>query len=486
MDTLNQIINGLNKEELRFFRIYAGRVTNTQPRKDIELFDMIRQLGSSFTDEAACDRLYPGGNKNPYYRLKNRLITDLCKSLTVQHFDEDDLIHAQNLLNLARFFHYRNSYELSNHFLKKAEKKALCLEQFELLDIIYSEYIRLSHETVSIDPETYMVKRRENAVKLKELRAIDDILATVKYKLKVSQNFDPGKNPVMDMLQETVDGLTETDRIKESPVLRFRIYQAVSQILLQQHDYQNLEDYLLKTYQEFTNENLFGRSNHQTKLQMLTYLVNSLFKNGKGGLSLSYAEQLHVAMKEFDKLHYDRFHFFYYNALIFNYSESDPEKAISLLIELQNTDRMKQATFYVLFVYLNLSVLYYKVKDYRASIRHLNKLFLHDSYKNADPSLKFSITIAEMQIRMELDDSDFLSYRLDQVRKDHSSELKASQNQRSKAVLDLIEDIALKGQSPKTSEFSKRIKAFVSTVNPESEESELITYNEWIDQKIKE
>jgi hypothetical protein len=87
---------------------------------------------------------------------------------------------------------------------------------------------------------------------------------------------------------------------------------------------------------------------------------------------------------------------------------------------------------------------------------------------------------------MELDDSDYLSYRLDQVRKDHSLELKASQNQRSKAVLDLIEDIALKGQSPKTSEFSKRIKAFVSTVNSESEESELITYNEWIDQKIKE
>lgn len=486
MNTLNQIISGLNKEELRFFRIYAGRVTSTQPRKDIELFDMIRQLGSSFTDEAACERLYPDGNKNPYYRLKNRLITDLCKSLTIQHFDEDDLIHAQNLLNLARFFHYRNSYQLSNHFLKKAEKKALALEQFELLDIIYSEYIRLSHETVSIDPETYMVKRRENAVKLNELRAIDDILATVKYKLKVSQNFNPGKNPVMDMLQETVDRLTEGDRIKESPVLRFRIYQAVSQILLQQHDYQNLEDYLLKTYQEFENENLFGRSNHQTKLQMLTYLVNSLFKNGKGELSLQYAEQLHHAMMEFDNLHYDRFHFFYYNALIFNYSEFDPEKAIELLIELENTDRMKQATFYVLFVYLNLSVLYYKVKNYRASIRYLNKLFLHDSYKNADPSLIFSITMVEMQIRMELDDSDFLAYRLEQVRKDHSLDLKQPQNQRSKAVLDLIEDLALKGEHPRSSEFKKKVDLFKSTVDYETEESELITFNEWIDQKVNQ
>lgn len=484
MDTLNLIVSGLNKEELRFFRIYTGRLTSNQPRKDIELFDLIRTSGANFTDELACERLYPNGNRNPYYRLKNRLITDLCKSLTIQHFDEDDQIHAQNLLNLARFFNYRNNYRLANHFLKKAEKKALGLELFELLDIIYSEYIRLSNEMVAINPETYMAKRMENAVKLKELRAIDDILATVKYKLKVSQNFDPKKNPVMDMLQETVDRLTEAEHLKGSPALRFRIYQAVSQILLQQHDYQNLEDYLLKTYKEFSEEKLFSRSNHQTKLQMLTYLVNSLFKNGKSEMSLAYAELLHQAMKEFDNLHYDRFHFFYYNALIFNYSETDPDHAIKLLLELEESDRMKQGSFYVLFVYLNLAVVYYRVGNYRAAIRSLNKLTLNSSYNDADPTLKFRISIVEIQIRMELDDSDFLAYRLEQVRKDYAQELNDLQNERAKTVLDLIEEIALKGANVRSAEFQKRVSDFKSTVNPETEESELITYNEWIEGKM--
>jgi tetratricopeptide (TPR) repeat protein len=217
---------------------------------------------------------------------------------------------------------------------------------------------------------------------------------------------------------------------------------------------------------------------------MLTYLVNSLYKTGKSELSLEYAELLHAAMGEFDNLHYDRFHFFYYNALIFNYSDTDPEKAINLLLELEDSDRMKQGTFYVLFVYLNLSVLYYRVGNYRASIRYLNKLMLHDSYNDADPSLKFRVTIVEMQIRMELDDSDFLSYRLGQVRKNHSQDLKEPQNARAKTVLDLIEDIALKGENVRSAEFQKRVEEFKSTVNPETEESELITYNEWIDGKV--
>lgn len=484
MDTLKHIVSGLNKEELRFFKIYASRVNSKQPRKDLELFDLVRTQGSRFEDEAAASRLYPDGNKNPYYRLKNRLISDLCKSLMVQHFEEDDLIHAQNLLNLARFFHYRNSFQLSLHYLKKAEKKALKLEQFELLDIIYSEFIRLSQELIKFNPETYIAKRNENDQKLRDLRQIDDILATVKYKLKVTQNFNPKKNPVMEMLQDTVNELSDSGRLKESPALRFRIYQAVSQILLQQHDYQNLEDYLLETFDAFTKEKLFNRANHQTKLQMLTYLVNSLYKNGKSDESLMYAERLHDSMKEFDRLHYDRFHFFYTNALVFNYSQTDQKKAIDILLELEGSDRMEKAPFYVLFVYLNLSVLQYWQKEFRAAIKNLNKLYLHDSYKNADDSLKFGITIAEIQIRMELDDSDFLQYRLDQVRKDHADELSRPENTRADQVLSLIERIALKGENIRDPQFLTEVEEFKATADPDGEESELITYNEWLARKV--
>ena len=288
----------------------------------------------------------------------------------------------------------------------------------------------------------------------------------------------------MDMLQDTVDQLSDSGRLKESPALRFRIYQAVSQILLQQHDYRNLEDYLLKTFDEFSSETLFTRSNHQTKLQMLTYLVNSLFKNGKSAESLKYAEQLHVAMKEFDSLHYDRYHFFYTNALVFNYSQTDPDKAIEILLELEGSDRMQKAPFYVLFVYLNLAVLLFWKKQFRSSIKYLNKLYLHHSYKNADESLKFGITIAEVQIRMELDDSDFLQYRLDQVRKDHADELKRPENKRAESVLDLVERIALKGENTRDPEFITLVEEFRATVDPEAEEAELITYNEWINSKM--
>lgn len=485
MDTLNQMILGLNKEEIRFFKIYSSRISSNQPRKDIELFDIVRKEREQFDEDAASAKLYPEGSRNPYYRLKNRLKSDLSKCLMLQHFDDEDVTQAINVYNLARHYMSRNVYSLAEHFLGKAEKRALAIENLELLDLIYTEFIRLSQETLTINPETYIFKRQENELRLKSLRQIDDILATVKYKLKITQNFSPVDNPVVDMLQETVQQLSDSKELKGSSALRFKIYQAVSQILLQQHDYSNLEDYLRVTYAEFDGEKLFNRSNHQTKLQMLTYMVNALFKNDKSEESLEWAEKLQAAMEEFDRLHYDRFLFFYYNSLVINYSKVDMEKAISILHDLEHNEKLKKTPFYIVFVYLNLSIFHFDLGDFRESIKRLNQLYLHERFANTAESLKFRIAILEILIRLELGDTDFLEYRMKQIKKDFSEQLENQENVREEMLLELISEMFLKGKSLRSDEMKDRIKLFTKTTSPRSEDAELVNYNRWLEQKIR-
>ena len=484
MDTLNQMILGLNKEEIRFYKIYSSRIATNQPRKDIELFDLIRKERDQFDEDAACTQLYPEGNRNAYYRLKNRLKSELSKSLMVQHFEDEDVAQAINLYNLARHYIAQNLFSLAEHFLGKAEKRALRLENLELLDLIYTEFIRLSQEMISINPETYILKRQENESRLKSIRQIDDILATVKYRLKITQNFSPVDNPVVDMLQETVQRLTDSTELKGSSALRFKIYQAVSQILLQQHDYPNLEDYLRVTYAEFEQEKLFNRSNHQTKLQMLTYMVNALFKNDKLEESLQWAEKLKVAMDEFDRLHYDRFLFFYYNSLVINYSKVDMEKAIATLQELEHNEKLKKTPFYIVFVYLNLSIFHFDMGNYRESIKRLNQLYHHERFGNTAEPLKFRIAILEILIRLELGDTDFLDYRMKQIRKDFREQLENQENVREAMLLDLISDMFLKGVSLRSEEMKDRIKLFTKTTSPRREDAELVNYNGWLERKL--
>jgi hypothetical protein len=486
MDTLNQMILGLNKEEIRFYKIYSSRIASNQPRKDIILFDIIKKERDLFNEDAASSKLYPDGNRNPYYRLKNRLKSELCKSLMVQHFENEDVTQAINLYNLARHYMSRNLFQLAEHFLGKAEKRALGIENHELLDLIYTEFIRLSQEMLNINPETYIFKRQTNESKLKSIRQIDDVLATVKYKLKITQNFSPVDNPVVDMLQETVQKLTDSQELKGSSSLRFKVYQAASQILLSQHDFPNLEDYLRTTYSDFEKENLFNKGNHQTKLQMLTYMVNALFKNNKLEESLDWAEKLKQGMDEFDGLHYDRFMFFYYNSLVINYSKIDMPKAIAILLELEDNEKLKKTPFYTVFVYLNLSIFYFDLADYRESIKRLNQLYHHEKFASTADPLRFRIAILELLIRIELDDTDFLEYRMKQIRKDFSVHLENQENIRESMLLGLVSDMFLKGISPRDERLKDRIKLFTKTTSSRSEDAELVNYNRWLNGKLKQ
>ena len=190
-------------------------------------------------------------------------------------------------------------------------------------------------------------------------------------------------------------------------------------------------------------------------------------------------------MEEFGKLHYDRFLFFYYNSLVINYSKVDMPKAISILQDLEHNDQLKGTQFYIVFVYLNLAIFHFDMSDYKESIKRLNQLYHHDRFDDTAAPLKFRIAILEILIRIELGDTDFLEYRMKQVRKDFAEQLKDQENTREKLLLDLIKDIFLKGRSVRGQELKDRIKMFTKTASSRTEDAELVNYNGWLEKKLK-
>ncbi len=480
MNILQQLIAGMNKEQIRFFKLFAGRTITPDDRKDILLFDYIRKIGEAYNEGKIFNKLYGSKDKNAFYRLKHRLLNDLNKSISIQHFEDDDFIYTCHMLALYKYFADNNKLKEAEYYLKKAEGGAKSLESFELLDIIYGEYIRLSQETWHINPEGFIEKRKKNQQQIHELRAIDDLLAVVTYRLKKTQNFSPEKNPLLDLLKQTTDDFVLDRDLKKSPTLRFRIYRAVSQVLLQRHDYKPLEQYLLNIYKEFEKEKLFNKNNHDTKLQMLTYIVNTLFKNNKIKQSLQYAERLRMAMEEFHHILYDKYFFFYYNSLVINYSILDKDKAIEILEDLKDNEKIKSNSFYHLFVYLNLATQWFDKKNYKEAIKHITRLYLLDGYKTADRSLKFKIAVSELIIRYELQSLDVLEYKMAQVKKDYKDLLSREEHLNEKDLLLILKDLINSAQPSQNKNLRMRITHFMERNKKETEETEIISYAEWI------
>lgn len=485
MDILNSLISVMNKEEVRNFKLWLQSTNANGARKDIALFDYIRKSEDKYNEDDIFKKLYGNTDKNSFYRLKNRLQEDIGYNLALLHFDKSDSNSLYLYLSLHQIFLSRNQPQLAFYYLRKAERRALKSENFEMLDIIYAGFVRLSADLPEINPEKYIQQRRENAIKLNQIREADQALAAVTYRLKLSQNYGKRDVGLLKLLDNTIREFANDDSMKNSKTFQTRVFRAVSQVLIQNHNFAELERYAQLTYNRFVKEKWFDKSNHETRLQMLVYIVNALFKNKKYKESLDYAETLGEEMSAFNNLLYDKYLFFYYNALIINYAQIDITRGLKALDELEKEMKGKKNSYYEFFIYLNKANLLFFQRKTNEAIRNLVKLGSNDYYKKADNTFKLKIAVAECIMHCESGDPDTTLKRVEQVKKDFSEALAAPDFRREQVMLQLIPKLSTTPAVSTDTKLLKEVKKFVTApVKEEVEDGEILRYRSWLESKL--
>lgn len=483
MNILEEIIQGMDKDEVRNFKLLTAKIEYGFDRKDIKLFDMLRKSPKKMEEERIIRRLYKQAKRNPYYRLRNRLHDQLNKSLLLHHFESDDDLTILFWLSLFRLFFKKKQLKVAKYYLLKAERQSIHLEKFDMLDIIYSEFIRLSNEIADIDPELYVKKQRQNWDQLNKLREIDQILASMTYRLRVSQNFADNDQSLIQLMEKTIRDFSPRGIESMSTTLQLRMAEAVSKTLLQKHDYTALGIYIISTLKKFKKKKFFNPQNHHIKLTLLTYLINSLYYEGKFAASLKYAEELHSAMLEYDRMHYNRYLIFYYNAKVINYSAIDRTRAISLLEELKQSKT--PLGYYEFYIYLNLALLYFEEKQFDKAIRHVLKAYLFESFEKSDNIFKLKVALAELIIRSDLGENAMVKHRIRQIKKDFPKILSDQAHLREKNLVEIIYQLSGSKKLRENKKLQNKIHAFLeATPKNYNSENEVIKYNSWLESKL--
>src|SRR4051812_16695235 len=287
MDILHGMIWEMSKDEIRYFKIYATRMTKAEGRKDLQLFDFIRK-GKGHYDERKVMQTISGSNRNSFYRLKNRLAGDIEDFFALHYFDAGPLHQLNHQWALFHVYLEKRQFEIAWFFLKKAEKKALAFENFDMLDIIYTHLVRLTKQFPSVDPEYYIKLQKENTKRLNLLREMDQTIAVLSRRLQITQNWSSEDASLTRMLDKTIREFSRNAKMTKGQVFQTRLFNAVSQVLIQRHKYRELAAFVSKRYRSFSQKNWFSKENHELKLQMLTYLANSFYSLQKFQESLQY------------------------------------------------------------------------------------------------------------------------------------------------------------------------------------------------------
>jgi tetratricopeptide (TPR) repeat protein len=485
MEIINDIVRQLDKHAAKQYKVFAGRTSGQiNSRKDFKLFDMLRK--SDIQDESRLIvKLYGQEDRNSYYRLKNRIAEDIGLSIFIQQHAQDEHMLCHYLTGMGHYYIGCGQFKIAFYYFKKAEKKAIESENYGLLDIIYSNMIKLARELATINPENYIKLRKDNRVKQNRMAEIEDILEALEYRIKISQNLSKNNLSATDLLAQILEDYTENKEIKNSRRVQFGVYFIISRTLLQQEKYEELESYLMQTLATFDEQGLFNKANHQHKLQILTWIANTTFKNRKYSLSLEFAEKLHKEMGRFDRLYFEGYEFYYYNILVINYSAINQQKAVEVLQQMAAQENLEKHISNAIFIYGNLAVLYFKQKDFKRGIESVNKLYRHSGYETVDPYARLSMHIGELMMRYEMKEFEFLEYRLKQVIKENKDVLELPEMASEKAFFSVLGKMSRAMGNTRDKTMRQKIVQFLEKYPvKDNEEKNLFEYNKWLSGKL--
>jgi hypothetical protein len=453
-------------------------------RKDFKLIDYILRKGDAYNDDEIAQKLYGKEDKNSFYRLKNRVNDIAEKSLLDLNYGKEPSDLCLSYVQLYRHFYRRNKLDIAVKYLEKSEKAALSVNANDLLEIIYSEFIKLAYDR-SDNPEKYIEKRKQCRNKMLELQQIDDVLALLKYRIQVSQNLARKDNEVSGLMERTLKQVTGK-KTANDPELYFKIYESVSRILLNNNDFKRLETYLLTTYEECIRMKLFNRQNHNVKLQMLTYLVNTLFTLDKYNDSLYYAEVLRKAMDEYSKQHRPAFIFYYYNSLANNYTRLGKRtKAVEYILAGLEDKDIADNDLHNMYLYLQLCIQQFDLREFKHSLRSIQKIYLNRHFNPLDGGFRFKIQVIECLNRYELKDFDILEKNLRNMKKRFVREYTDPQLYNQQVILNLLAALVKQSSGSDTSKTKPLAKTALAELGAQGQASDLINYTEWLKTSFK-
>ncbi len=483
---LTHLIQSLNKEEIRNFKLFTSKYKSTGTKALVQLFDIIRKEKIDEYDDKIVDVVLPGSTKNNYYRLKNRLIQEIEDSLADLYRKKDESFEVFRLLRLAKIFFYKSDYEKSKRYLDEAEKTALKLEDYASIHLIYEQYAALIRNLSSINPMDYIRKKRKYNKIHEKIEENKFLTATISYQMRVT-NFSGKNKNVHQTLDNIIEQLQVMDELKDSVTVKFEIDVCVRQSLLQRKEFNVLADYLEETLQKFTERGYFTKQHHNYKIIMLTWTINTNVKIKQYKKALIYVDRLEDALKEYNGLYYQQYLWIYHTSkFVINSYIGNNKLAIELGEKALKEHQLTIGHPHAMVYFLNLSTVYYNDLNVDKALHYLSTTIADQSFNNLPPVWKINLKIVEAIYHVESENYDYAKNIYDNIKRTHRSLLKEEAYQRESMFLDVLRDIIQQPRPFKNEKVKTKINNFLDTYPDfEPAANEGINYNIWLSSKTK-
>lgn len=449
MDILEHVIEHLSSDEVRRFKIISKRFRGEDEKKLILLFDAIRAGSFKENEEQALLRLYGRTDaraRNTYYRLRNKLLDNLEKSLLFYHFSGRNRLSAYNYLQMAELMRQRSLHREVHYYLKKAEKAAQEQEQFSLLEVIYGEWVQLALY-FPFDLEPILAARRENLRRMEFLRAQHETLGLITRQLS-RRNYARSKKTesVIDTLEGIRQQLEEHQDLFQSISGKFLIIKTVASILIQKSAYEELESYARQSFEALEAQGLLGRAQHGKRLLLRVWRVNALHKLSRLEAAAEQLDALERELHQGSKVLQGEYAFHYALARMHNLKlRGDWPAAQRLAAALAEQAELWEPENHAFFLHLSLAELHFLTGDFERSAESLRQALQSPAFAQMDEEIRLYTEIFALLPLLEQKHFAAFLEQAALLRKRHAPLLKDAFYLKAARFLEILQQLARQG-----------------------------------------
>lgn len=474
MNGIIAILNTLTPEKEQKFRQWISERNRRGDTKNIQLFNYLLAGEKDGLDK----KIYEKQAKNAFHALCKRLQDNLInfvgsESLKAESSEE---LSIYKIVIASRVFLEQKEYGIGFKSLYKAEKLALAIDNYAVLNEIYSTKIQYAHANTKIILSEVIKDSISNMDAFN--REFNLNLAYAEIRAKIQNLSD------LSLVNEIVENTFVRYNVTIHTSLSYKsLYQLMHIISVSgklQRNYYRVTPFILKTYKIVCDKQELAEKHLYYHIGILQIMAMTHFRNKEFKISMTYVDKMEREMFKANKVYFKRFSgdLSVLKALNYNFTVN-PEKAIRIL---------REDTSGQLELQLILLMCLFQQNKFEEAYQIIRTLHHSDSWyeKKAGWIWVLKKAIIEIILLIELDKLDLVLTRLQSFKIKFNKRLKEIDENR---VLTFMEFVKRYYENPKlvvTDTFKLEVEAAFDWKETGEEDIYVMCFYAWLKAKMNE
>ena len=472
MNGIIAILSTLTKDEKQEFVLQLRRRNRRTDTKNEKLFKLI----DAGTTKDLDIQLYGKPARNSFHALCKRLQDNLIDFVASRSFagETSEELEILKLLLAGRIFFEKKLNKLAFKTLENAERMAIPLDLYSILNEIYHTKIQYAHLNSNWILEEIIETSKKNMKLFQQDFHLNRAYAVIKSRLKnteYSSVSDIIQNTFSEFLIEVNDALTYKSL--------FQLIELTATAAKAQNDFYAISPFMVELYDIVDKKSSLKNKHRFYHLSILNLLAITQFRNKKFTASMRFTNEMELEMQKENNLHYKRFaeKLATLRALNYNYT-GEHEKALAILKGFKSDS---------LDLKLLIAMCLFQQDDFSESYQIIKNMSHTDTWYEKKMGWVWVVkkNLIEILLLTELDKLDLVLVRLQQFKRKFS---KLLQNKGEERVLTFVKLISRYYENPKqvvTQKFKNEVENSFEWLGKEQEDIFVMSFYAWLKSKME-